>query len=134
MQFQVVFRWVFWALMLIVPYLTLTPNPDDAAVGGSVTAWLAKMILGNAQFSDKVGHFVAYAALGSAAGLGQLRLFNHMMLTWAALVILGIALEFGQGFIAQRSPEFLDAVANSAGVVAGAIFSLITLWGVRRLA
>ncbi|MFD0740303.1 VanZ family protein [Lysobacter koreensis] len=70
---------------------------------------------------DKFGHFLGYAALSAYAGM----LFARMRAqTWAAagLVALGFALEFAQAQLTDsRSGELRDAVANTAGVLAGLV-------------
>lgn len=69
--------------------------------------------------SDKLEHFLAYAAL--AAGAVQL---YRRRLSWGAvcvvLVFLGIGLEYLQGAMGMgRTADRADALANTAGVLMG---------------
>jgi VanZ family protein len=63
--------------------------------------------------SDKLTHFLAFylIALLAAASLPSRRLW----LTAACVVILGLALEFLQGFVG-REPSINDALFNIAGI------------------
>jgi hypothetical protein len=74
--------------------------------------------------SDKVEHFLAYAAL--AAGAVQLFATRAALLrTGAGLVAMGVLLELAQhALTSSRSMDPADALANTAGVAAG----LATAW------
>lgn len=70
--------------------------------------------------ADKVEHLLAYAALA----LAGLQLFaSRSALVWMVfgLVALGVGLEIAQGTLvpAVRSMDWLDAVANTLGVLLG---------------
>lgn len=69
--------------------------------------------------SDKLGHFLAYAALSGWSVL----IFAQRHARWAAaasLVLLGVAMELAQQqFTVDRMMDALDALANTLGVVAG---------------
>lgn len=71
------------------------------------------------QNSDKVEHFLAYFLLASAA----VQIYRtRAALCWAGagLVALGVGIEFAQGALtANRMADPMDALANSAGVLAG---------------
>lgn len=70
--------------------------------------------------NDKVGHFLAYATFSFNLCLLVTRNKQFIwILTFA--VCYGILIEFLQGFIPGRQPSFLDIVANSSGVLIGAI-------------
>ncbi|MDR0184027.1 VanZ family protein [Lysobacter arvi] len=68
---------------------------------------------------DKVEHFVGYLLLSLWAAM----LFAHrrgQALAAAALIALGVALEFAQGaWTVSRVADSADALANSLGVLAG---------------
>jgi len=69
------------------------------------------------QFSDKIGHFIAYAVLmGWIVQLFQSR--GVLMLHAALLVGMGIGLEFAQEY-RSRHFEYADMVANTIGVLFG---------------
>ena len=65
--------------------------------------------------SDKVGHLAAYGAL--MFWFAQL---YARRVPWAAgFVVLGVALEFAQGWTGYRSFDVNDMLANTAGVGLG---------------
>jgi len=102
------FRWwllLGWLIVLAVVYLSLSTRPAiDIPV----------------RFGDKVGHFLAYGVLmGWFVQLYQSRIL--LLLHAALLVLLGVGLEFLQGY-SGRYFEYADMAANSAGVLVG--FSL----------
>lgn len=120
-------RWariLFFTLLVIVTFLTLTPNPDDTEAGFAFTRILASALLGDAALADKIAHFLAYGSLGVSAFWAQIVLFAKRWGIVVALPIYGIALEGLQGLGGLRSPELADAVANGLGAVCGFIFAL----------
>ncbi|MET0808898.1 MAG: VanZ family protein [Pseudoxanthomonas sp.] len=75
--------------------------------------------------SDKVEHLLGYFSLSAAA----VQLYRGRLL-WqsaAALVMLGIAIEFAQGMTAYRSADPVDALFNSLGVALG-MAMVLTPW------
>ena len=69
--------------------------------------------------TDKLEHFLAYAAL--AAGAVQLYArWPSLLGAGLALVVMGIGLEHAQGVLtATRMADRWDALANTFGVIAG---------------
>lgn len=126
-------RIVFALLFVLVTWLTVTPNPDDTRESLAIARWISAMLLGDSAYSDKVAHFMAYASLGGAAALAQLRLAGRPVYTVVALALYGIALEGVQGAMGVRDPEIADALANACGAVAGTVSGglLLTLWRAR---
>lgn len=114
---QKYWRYAFYGLFAIVTYLTLTPNPDDTKSGMAITRWIAKMILGHEELSDKVAHFMAYASLAGTAVMARLKFFGRMIFTVMALGVYGAALEGLQAFGGVRTPEAVDAFANAIGAL-----------------
>ena len=114
-----VMRALFFVLLALVTYLTLTPNPDDTKEGFAVARWVANLLFGDAALTDKVAHFLGYAALGASAYWAELKLVSRRWATGAALVFYGVALEGLQGLGGVRSPEIADAIANGIGAAAG---------------
>lgn len=112
-------RGVFGVLFLVVTFLTVTPNPDDAKSGMEFARWIAARLFGDDAFADKVGHFLAYAALGLAAFWARFAPRGRRLWAPLALAVYGAALEGVQGLGGVRSPELADAVANAAGALAG---------------
>lgn len=77
--------------------------------------------------SDKLEHFVAYAALSA----GAVQLYARR-LSWGfvcvLLVLLGIGLEYAQGAMGLgRSADRMDALANTTGVLLGLATALTPL-------
>ncbi|MCC3860064.1 VanZ family protein [Pseudemcibacter aquimaris] len=99
-------RKAVWGLMvLVVVVLSLLPQ-DNIPV---------KM-----PFTDKTAHFVTYAILSFFALLSS-RQKHSLFAILAVQIFIGTFLEGAQSFVPGRMPEFLDIVANSLGVLLGAI-------------
>ena len=81
--------------------------------GGPVMTQVARL-----HVSDKILHFSAYAVLSIIPALAFQRR-RSVLLTAAALVVLGLALEFAQHIVPGRSTDMRDELANTAGVAAG---------------
>lgn len=114
-------RWwriAFVALALFVTWQTLTPDPDDTEGGLAIARIIAERILHAPELTDKVAHFMAYAALGGAAALGRFRMLGLRSPVIAAIAVYGMALEGLQGLGGVRAPEIADATANALGVIA----------------
>ena len=96
----------FWfVLVLVVIFLSLLPQDR---------------IFVETPFSDKADHFIAYFGLIFVALLSS----AHKRPIWMILlghIILGIGIEYVQSFVPGRYPEFLDVIANSLGVLGGAL-------------
>lgn len=98
-----------WCLAIAaVVALSLLPPPPMPPVDGG----------------DKIGHFLAYAAL--AAGAVQLYArWPSMLGAGLGLVLLGIGLEYAQGALTDyRTADRMDALANTLGVAAGLALQL----------
>jgi len=79
---------------------------------------LQAMIYGD----DKLEHFAAYAVLAFLPSLHE----RPKLLVWvvAAVVVMGVGLEFGQLLSDGRRFEVEDMIADSYGVLAGIIVAL----------
>lgn len=115
-----VWRALFVALLLFVTYMTLTPNPDDTDGELSIARWISELLFGTSAFGDKVAHVLAYASLGAAAMLGEIRLARRGIVTLAALAAYGVLLEGLQGLGGVRTADAFDALANASGALCGA--------------
>lgn len=74
--------------------------------------------------SDKIGHFLAYGTL-SAWAVMLFRQKRTWILNAVALIFLGIAMEFAQGYLTTtRMMDWHDALANTIGVGLGLCVSL----------
>ncbi|NWG91852.1 MAG: hypothetical protein HXY21_05015, partial [Parvularculaceae bacterium] len=112
-------RGVFALLIVFVTWQTLTPDPEETESGMALARYLAELLFDNADYADKIGHFLAYSALGGAAGLGELRLRGRRRFSVLGLTLYGMALEYLQGLGGVRDAELLDAFANASGALAG---------------
>ena len=118
-------RWWFLfgiGLVLLVVYLSLANISLPEAASG---------------FGDKVNHLIAYAAL--MGWFGQLfTSWRDRIFLACGLMLLGVAMEYGQAMTAYRYFDWLDAVANSLGVLLGVISLMlgadkILLWFEKRV-
>lgn len=73
--------------------------------------------------TDKIGHFLAYGTLAVWFG----GVFERRRFAWiaVALIVLGAAMEFAQGFVGGREPDVMDALANTLGVALGLVACLV---------
>lgn len=131
-------RWwriAFGALALFVTWQTLTPDPEDTESGMALARIIAALIFHAPEMGDKVAHFLAYAALGGCAALGQLRLLGLRAPVIAAIAVYGMTLEGLQGLGGVRESEVADAAANALGVLAAfAGVSALERLAARRMA
>jgi len=97
-----------WLLVGLIVYLSLTPHPPEP------------LSFPNA---DKLEHGMAYSLL--SLWFCQIYLSSSSrMLVLAALIGLGIGLEFVQGWTGYRFFDVWDMVANSIGVMLGFLLVL----------
>jgi len=101
------FSWLWhllgWTLIMLVVYLSLTSRPPD--------------ILEFA-FSDKLKHMLAYGVL--MGWFTQLYSAGRLQRVWAlTFFLLGVAMEFMQGWSGYRFFDVADMAANSLGVLLG---------------
>lgn len=110
-------RGVFALLLAVVTFLTLTPNPENTPSGFAIARLIAQWMFADTALADKVGHFLAYAALGLTASLADLRLRDRRILAILAIAAYGAMLEFAQGAGGVRTGDVIDAIANTGGAV-----------------
>ncbi len=97
----------FWlcigfGLVALVVWLSLTPKLPQV---GSLFSY------------DKLGHFLAYATL--MGWFAQLHPVSRHLRLALYLIFLGVFLEYLQSLSAVRTPDLVDAIANSLGVLIG---------------
>jgi len=93
---------VGWMLVLLVIYLSLTPAPLEVPI----------------EQGDKLSHMVAYLTLTS--WFANLYECPAQRVGFAlGFAVLGVGLEFLQGWTEYRSSEGADMVASSTGVAVG---------------
>jgi len=92
----------FWLTLGAVVLLSLLPTSIE---------------VGDFEGSDKVGHFLAYLALGTLLGLGwRLSRTRPLVYTFASLVLFGALIELAQGLLPiTRSCSALDLLADALG-------------------
>jgi hypothetical protein len=97
------------SLAIVIAFLTLKPGNVDLGLGSS---------------SDKISHFLAFAALVMPTAI-----FFKPALVWVipASIIFGGAIELIQPSVG-RSGEFLDFVADAAGVVFAVSVGYVISW------
>ncbi len=85
------------------------------------------------ELGDKIGHLLAYGTLMFwwAQHFGTTRKRFELA---AALIALGIAIEFVQGWTGWRAFEVVDMVADAAGVLLGGVIASLTPNLLRALA
>jgi len=108
-------RWVLtlWAVLMVsVVVGSLLPGSSPVLVAMS-----------RLPVSDKALHFAAYLALAALPVVGFCER-RRGMAAGLAMFGLGLALEALQHFVAGRSVELRDLVANGAGVGCGALLGL----------
>lgn len=102
-HYFLLWRLAGWGLVSIVLYLSLVPGPPKAL---------------DFAFSDKFEHFFAYSLL--MGWFGQLYVLRLRQIFIAvALCLMGITVEFAQGWGGHRFFDMADMVANSLGVLLG---------------
>jgi VanZ family protein len=79
---------------------------------------------GNLPVSTKTLHFCAYAWLALLA-LFAVERRPLAVLAAFAMILLGIALEFGQRLVPGRSFELRDMLINSFGVLTGIVIGIL---------
>lgn len=96
--------------------------------------WLSSLLLRTPDWGDKIGHFLAYGALGFTAAGAQFVRLNFSWIILAALSTYGAILEGLQILGGSRSGEVLDGLANIAGSIAGFLgFFLLSFMVTRYL-
>jgi VanZ family protein len=95
--------WVGWALIGLVLYLSLTAYPPEVL---------------HFAFADKWEHLLAYSVL--MGWFGQLFLSNRNQIIYAlGFCLMGVTLEFVQGWGGHRFFDVADMAANTLGVLLG---------------
>jgi VanZ family protein len=93
--------------------------------GSLVPATQLESLSGVLPSNDKLVHYASYAGLGGLSLLSFAR--RRGILCALSMIPLGVLLEVFQHFSPGRTPEFLDAVANTLGVFSGiAVVILLT--------
>lgn len=92
-----------WILVALVIYFSLTPSPPEVI---------------EFAFADKLEHLFAYGVL--MGWFGQLYPSLKLQLAWALVFcLLGVGMEFAQGWSGHRFFDTADMAANSLGVLLG---------------
>ena len=95
-------------------------------VGSLVPAKSSVIVaIGRLHISLKVLHFFAYASL-ALIPLVAIRRRPAAVLAALAMILLGVALEFGQKLSPGRSCEIRDMFINGAGVLTGIAIGILS--------
>lgn len=117
-------RWVSFAglcLTVMCTALIVLFSLEASEKVPTVAGWLP--------FSDKVGHFLTYAALGFSLGLWRRPRHSYISEALTYALVLGVGLELIQPFFG-RTRSGGDVIAD----LLGAIWGLYCLYIARRLA
>ena len=104
-RFQYFLLWgsIGWIMVGLILYLSLTSSPPEIV---------------SFPVADKLEHLLAYSVL--MGWLSQLYVAGKHQLMWAVgFCMMGVSLEFMQGWGGHRYFEYSDMVANTAGVFLG---------------
>jgi VanZ family protein len=87
-----------WLIIATVIYLSLTPDPIEIDM----------------EQGDKLGHMLAYFVMM----IWFSQLYLRRMHAWLAsgFIVLGVALEYVQGWSGYRDFEYMDMLADAIGV------------------
>jgi VanZ family protein len=99
-----------WLWIALVIYLSLTPHPPEIHVSGG----------------DKIGHTLAYACLM----LWFMQIYqspSKQLRIAIGFCLLGVAIEFAQEQTGYRAFEYLDMLADAAGVALGLLLGQTAL-------
>ena len=114
-QSKQTFILILWAVLICCVIVgSLLPAKSSVIVG-----------IGRLHISLKVLHFFAYASLALIA-LVAIRRRPAAVLTALAMILLGVALEFGQKLSPGRSCEIRDMFINGAGVLTGIAIGILS--------
>ena len=103
LTYQPLWNTVGWLLVVLIVYLSLTPNPPNIVTFPHV---------------DKVEHLLAYGVL--MAWFSQLTIsVEKQIRLMIGLCALGVLIEILQGWSGYRDFEYGDMVADAAGVLLG---------------
>ena len=93
---------VGWLIVAAIVYFSLAPQVPEIGI----------------EDGDKLEHLLAYASL--MAWWSQLYVYSPSRLKLGlACLALGAAMELAQGLTPARSPDLLDLLANTAGILLG---------------
>ncbi len=81
-------------------------------------------VVSDAHHLDKIGHFVAYAALAFVPGLFA-KSTRRAIFIALVICIIGIGLEGAQALLPARVPSLLDLAANVTGGIFGTLAGVI---------
>lgn len=104
-----------WAVQICCVVIGSLLSPESSVIGA----------LSSLHISFKVLHFCAYTSLALTA-LISVRRRPAAVLAALAMILLGVALEFGQKLVPGRSFEVGDMFINGAGVLTGIAIGILS--------
>jgi VanZ family protein len=102
---------IAWLLLILIIYLSLTPQPPEPVKFDN---------------ADKYEHAFAYATVSFWLCLIY-RNTGARVLIIAGLILLGVFLEYAQGWTGYRTFDVQDMLADGVGVLAGWLLVLTPL-------
>lgn len=118
---RIFWRCVFCVLFCFVTFISIIPNPTAPDSGMDLIRWIASIFLGTPENADKVGHFLAYGALGFTSIGAKIVQRRSIWRIPVCLAIYGCCLEGVQLLGGVRDFNGFDAMANGLGAVAGCV-------------
>jgi len=111
LQYRSIWLAAGWLLVGLVVYLSLMPHPPEPM---------------SFENSDKIEHAFAYGVLALWFCQIYMSAKSRMVLV-LALVGLGVALEYVQGWTGYRTFDVLDMLADAIGVLLGRLLACTSL-------
>ena len=112
LRYRLLWLVIGYLLITLVVFLSLSSSPVKIDT--------------NLPYQDKLFHFIAYFLI--TFWFMQIYHIRHHVAAWVIFFLcLGVAMEYLQGFDANRYSEVADMAANTLGVIAGVGLSLTSL-------
>ena len=105
-------RWCWALLCAVVAIAALTPADSAPTMTPS----------------DKIDHFLAFAALAGAGALSMPDRLRSLLIVATTMLAFGAGIEWGQTFVPGRFGDMADVLADGVGVLLG----LGAVWLLRR--
>jgi hypothetical protein len=102
----------------VIAFLSLAPPDQTEPDRMSLLAVIAELLLGDAGAEDKVGHFLAYAALGFLSLAAKP---GRVLAVIVLSTVYGGVMEVLQLLVEGRSASFADLLADLLGACAGVL-------------
>lgn len=105
-------------IAVAIAWLSLKPQGQPEPSSFPLFVFLAELLLGDPQQTDKIKHALAYASLSAPAWIGFAATRGWIAVVGASLGY-GLLFEGLQSLTPDRTASLADMVANSVGVAVG---------------